>query len=74
MIVVTVLLAAVIVAGVVWLGHLDLGLPPSGWIGAPRHVTGPQITAVACQSVADSMRLMVQEQIMRDRPQPGPAE
>ena|SRR5215472_9862098 len=30
--------------------------------------------ADACQSMADAMRLMVQEQIMRDRPQPGPAE
>ena len=30
--------------------------------------------ADACQSMADSMRLMVQEHIMRDRPQPGPAE
>jgi len=30
--------------------------------------------ADGCQSMADSMRLMVQEQIMRDRPQPGPAE
>ena len=30
--------------------------------------------ADACQSMADAMRLMVHEQIMRDRPQPGPAE
>jgi len=30
--------------------------------------------ADACQSMADAMRLMVKEQIMRDRPQPGPAE
>ena len=29
--------------------------------------------ADACQSMADAMRLMVQEQIIRDRPQPGPA-
>jgi hypothetical protein len=30
--------------------------------------------ADACQSMAEAMRLMVHEQIMRDRPQPGPAE
>ena len=30
--------------------------------------------ADACQSTADAMRLLVQQQVMRDRPQPGPAE